>query len=198
MKLKSLTALALSTVLLFSGCAAPAQNETTSESSSAAPETTAVSERVITDSYGTKTELPDDPCVVSLYGSFAECWLLSGGKLAGITEDAVDEHGIEIDDDTALVGTVMEPNLESIAALSPDYVILSADLPAHAELDSALTDMQIPHGCFHMDNVMDYAKIMLNFCAVNDPDGEKYDENVTQVLKRIESIKQETDRKSVV
>ena len=50
MKLKSLTALALSTVLLFSGCAAPAQNETTSESSSAAPETTAVSERVITDS----------------------------------------------------------------------------------------------------------------------------------------------------
>ena len=171
MKLKSLAALALSAVLLLSGCAAPAQNETTPESSSAAPETTAVSERVITDSYGTKTKLPDDPCVVSLYGSFAECWLLSGGKLAGITEDAVDEHGIEIDDDTAL------------------------DLPAHAELDSALTDMQIPHGYFHMDNVMDYAKIMLNFCTVNDPDGEKYDENVTQVLKRIESIKQETAEK---
>ena len=157
MKLKFLAALALSAVLLLSGCAAPAQNDS-AESSSAAPETTAVSERVITDSYGTKTELPDDPCVVSLYGSFAECWLLSGGKLAGITEDAVDEHGIEIDDDTALVGTVMEPNLESVAALSPDYVILSADLPAHAELDSALTDMQIPHGYFHMDNVMDYAK----------------------------------------
>ena len=130
-----------------------------------------------------------------LYGSFAECWLLSGGNLAGITEDAVDEHSIEVDDDTALVGTVMEPNLESVAALSPDYVILSADLPAHAELDSALTDMQIPHGYFHMDNVMDYAKIMLNFCAVNDPDGEKYDENVTRVLKRIESIKQETAEK---
>ena len=180
MKLKSLAALALSAVLLLSGCAAPTQNETTPESSSAAPETTAVSERAITDSYGTKTELPDDPCVVSLYGSFAECWLLSGGKLAGITEDAVDEHGIEIDDDTALVGTVTEPNLESVAALSPDYVILSADLPAHAELDAAL---------------MDYAKIMLNFCAVNDPDGEKYDENVTRVLKRIESIKQETAEK---
>ena len=104
MKLKSLAALALSAVLLLSGCAAPAQNETTPESSSAASETTAVSERVITDFYGTKTELPDDPCVVSLYGSFAECWLLSGGKLAGITEDSVDEHGIETDDDTALVG----------------------------------------------------------------------------------------------
>lgn len=195
MKLKFLAALALSAVLLLSGCAAPAQNETTPESASAASETTAVSERVITDSYGTKTKLPDDPCVVSLYGSFAECWLLSSGKLAGITEDAVDEHGIEIDDGTALVGTVTEPNLESVAALSPDYVILSADLPAHAELDSALTDMQIPHGYFHMDNVMDYAKIMLNFCAVNDPDGEKYDENVTQVLKRIESIKQETAEK---
>ena len=68
MKLKSLAALALSAVLLLSGCAAPAQSETAPESSSAS-ETTAVSERVITDSYGTKTELPDDPCVVSLYGS---------------------------------------------------------------------------------------------------------------------------------
>lgn len=68
MKLKSLAALALSAVLLLSGCATPAQNETTPESASAAPETTAVSERVITDSCGTKTELPDDPCVVSLYG----------------------------------------------------------------------------------------------------------------------------------
>ena len=36
MKLKSLAALALSAVLLLSGCAAPAQNETTPESSSAA------------------------------------------------------------------------------------------------------------------------------------------------------------------
>ncbi|MEI3574555.1 MAG: hypothetical protein V8P99_04825 [Oscillospiraceae bacterium] len=33
MKLKSLAALALSAVLLLSGCAAPAQNETTPESS---------------------------------------------------------------------------------------------------------------------------------------------------------------------
>ena len=119
MKLKSLAALALSAVLLLSGCAAPAQNETTPESSSTASETTAVSERVITDSYGAKTKLPDDPCVVSLYGSFAECWLLSGGKLAGITEDAVDEHGIEIDDDTALVGTVTEPNLGARSRHSP-------------------------------------------------------------------------------
>ena len=47
MKLKSLAALALSAVLLLSGCAAPAQNETTPESSSAASEMTAVSERVM-------------------------------------------------------------------------------------------------------------------------------------------------------
>ena len=38
MRLKFLAALALSAVLLLSGCAAPAQNETTPESSSAAPE----------------------------------------------------------------------------------------------------------------------------------------------------------------
>ena len=63
MKLKFLAALALSAVLLLSGCAAPAQNETTPESSSTASETTAASERVITYSCGTKTaRLPSAGC----------------------------------------------------------------------------------------------------------------------------------------
>ena len=139
MKLKFLAALALSAVMLLSGCAAPAQNETTPESSSAAPETTAVSECVITDSYGSKTELPDDPCVVSLYGSFAKWWLLSGGKRAGITEDAVDEHGIEIDDDTALVSHGRYPYLGFSRTLSnKDRTVIqnalkTADVAAFAD-----------------------------------------------------------------
>ena len=191
MKLKFSAVPVLCLLLLFSGCTS-AKTESTSAASAS---NVAVSERVITDSYGNKTDLPENPRVVSLYGSFAECWLLSGGEVVGVTQDAVDEHGIEVGDDTALVGTVTEPNLESIAALSPDYVILSADLPAHAELDASLTDMKIPHGYFHMDTFTDYAGIMQNFCALNDPSGEKYDENVTQVAQRIETIKKETHEK---
>ena len=195
MKLKSLSALALSALLLLSGCTAPAAESSPSSEAAVSSAVSAPDARVLTDSNGVETVLPEDPCVVSLYGSFAECWLLSGGKIAGVTEDAVEEHHIDVDSNTALVGTVSEPNLESIAALSPDYVILSADFPAHAELDAALTDMQIPHGYFHMDTFEDYDVIMQNFCALNDPSGENYAENVTAVAQRIETVKTETQQK---
>ena len=128
----------------------------------------------------------------SLYGSFAQCWLLSGGSLVGVTEDAVEEHGIETGGDVTLVGSVKEPNLEQIAALSPDYVILSADLTAHMELDAALTDMQIPHGYFRMDTFEDYDAMMQTFCALNDASGTLYEENVTEIRTKIEKIKAET------
>ena len=54
--------------------------------------------------------------VASLYGSFAETWLLAGGTLAGTTEDAVSERGLELGEDVAVVGTVKEPSLEEVLA----------------------------------------------------------------------------------
>ena len=145
----------------------------------------------ITDSLGNTAELPDAPRVVSLYGSFAQCWVLSGGTLCGITQDAVDDHGMTPHEGLALVGTVKEPNLELIASLSPDYVLLSADLTQHLSLDTALSDMQIPHGYFRMDTFSDYSAIMESFCAVNDADGERFPEYVEKPEENIERIRKE-------
>ena len=57
--------------------------------------------------------------VVCLYGSFAEAWVQAGGELAGVTDDAVNERGLETD--AQIIGTTKTPNLELILALEPDW-----------------------------------------------------------------------------
>ena len=183
MKLKTLSALILVLLLILSGCTAPAETAVTLVQTGDAS---------ITDSLGNKAVLPEHPRVVALYGSFAQCWLLSGGTLVGVTQDAVEEHGIETGEEVILVGTVKEPNTELIASLSPDYVLLSADLTQHLELDSVLSDMGISHGYFRMDTFEDYDRIMQDFCAVNDTDGTRYAAYVTETGINIDKIKTET------
>ena len=183
MKFRYLLALTLSFLLMLTGCAAPAETATV---------LVQTGDHVLTDSLGNKAVLPESPRVAALYGSFAQCWLLSGGELVGVTQDAVEEHGIETGDNITLVGTVKEPNTELIAALAPDYVLLSADLTQHLELDAILTDMGIAHGYFRMDTFADYDRIMGDFCAVNDSSGTRYAEYVTDVKISIEKIQTET------
>lgn len=156
------------------------------------PHSDTTGQHTITDSLGSTASLPDDPRVISLYGSFAQCWTLSGGTLCGITQDAVDDHGMVPGDELALVGTVKEPNLELVASLSPDYILLSADLTQHLSLDAALSDMKIPHGYFRMDSFSDYSAIMKSFCAINDPSGEMFSEYVEKPKANIEHIRKET------
>lgn len=175
--------LILAFLFLLSGCAAP-EEET--------PSPVQTGEHILTDTLGNSVSLPENPRIVSLYGSFAQCWLLSGGTLVGVTADAVEEHDIKTGEDISLVGSVKEPNPEEIAALSPDYVLLSADLTQHAALDAVLSDMRIPHGYFRMDTFADYSRMMADFCRLNGDDGTRYTQYVTDVETKIETIRTET------
>jgi iron complex transport system substrate-binding protein len=60
--------------------------------------------------------------VVSLVGSYAETWILAGGDLVGVTNDVISERKMDLHDETKIVGTIKDPNLEEIIALSPDFV----------------------------------------------------------------------------
>ena len=82
----------------------------------------------ITDSNGSQITLDTSaPRVVAAYGSFAEAWLLAGGELVGVTQDAVEDRDLGLPKDVAVVGTVKEPNAEEIIALEPDLVLLAQD-----------------------------------------------------------------------
>lgn len=141
----------------------------------------------ITDSLGNTCTVSSDARVVSCYASFAECWLLSGGTLIGVTEDAVSDHGLDVGD-AKTVGTVKHINLEILASLEPDYVILSSDLAAHLALKDTLDELGISYGYFREDSFEDYKSIMEKFCEVNQRP-ELYDKHVTHVEEKINEIK---------
>ncbi len=149
----------------------------------------------VTDSLGSTVQLSPDAKVVSCYGSYAEMWLLAGGRLAGVTEDAITEHGLNVGD-AAMVGTVKHIDLERLVALEPDYVILSADLTAHLSLKESLETMGIPCGYFRVDTFDDYKAVMEQFCSVTGRN-DLYQTNVLDVEAEIAEIKAkipETDK----
>lgn len=172
--------LCLTVVFTMAACGAePAAPAETLPADSDMPE--------LIDILGNRTKLSKDARVACGYASFAQCWLLSGGALVGVTQDAVD-RGLAVGD-ASVIGTVKSIDLEKLAASSPDYVILSADLSAHSELQSALDTMGIAYGYYRVDTFEDYKAMMAQFCAVNERD-DLYRENALEVEQRIESIRE--------
>lgn len=140
-----------------------------------------------TDALGYGVELESWNRVVSLYGSFAETWLLAGGALAGTTEDAVSERGLELGEDVAVVGTVKEPSLEEILAQDPDFVILSADIAPQVKLHDALTAAGVPHAYYRVDAFDDYLAMLEQFCRMTGRE-DLYEENGAAVKRQIDEV----------
>jgi len=177
MKLQKLTAVLLA-ALLLTACAAPAAEEVPAENSASV---------TFTDAMGYQVSLMSWNRVVSLYGSFAEVWLLAGGTLAGTTSDAVEERDLDLPADTAIVGTVKEPNLEEIIAAEPDFVILAADIAGQADLHDALTAAAIPHAYYRTDTFAEYLAMLEQFCTFTGRQ-DLYEKNGLAVQTEIEAV----------
>lgn len=128
--------------------------------------------------------------VVSLYGSYAEAWLLAGGKeeLVGVTQDALEERDLGLSQDVAVVGTVKEPNAEAIIALEPTLAILNADIAGQTEIKDVLENAGIECWEFQVDTFEDYDKMMRQFTQWTGRD-DLYQENVTDIAQQIEDAR---------
>ena len=195
--MKRFLPLFLALALLLTGCTAVSTTESTSQavsqvdSPSSAPESASsqlesAGEVSITDSNGTQITLDTSaPRVVAAYGSFAEAWLLAGGELVGVTQDALEQRDLGLPEDIAVVGTVKEPNAEEIIALEPDLVLLASDITAQADIRDVLENAGLACAFFQVDTFADYAFMMEQLCAVTGRE-DLYEENVTQVGQQIE------------
>lgn len=195
--MKRFLPLFLALALLLTGCAAVSTTESTSQtvsqvdSPSSAPESASsqlesAGEVSITDSNGSQITLDTSaPRVVAAYGSFAEAWLLAGGQLCGVTQDALEQRDLGLPEDIAVVGTVKEPNAEEIIALEPDLVLLASDITAQADIRDVLENAGLACAFFQVDTFADYAFMMEQLCAVTGRE-DLYEENVTQVGQQIE------------
>ena len=195
--MKRFLPLFLALALLLTGCAAVSTTESTSQtvsqvdSPSSAPESASsqlesAGEVSITDSNGSQITLDTSaPRVVAAYGSFAEAWLLAGGQLCGVTQDALEQRDLGLPEDIAVVGTVKEPNAEEIIALEPDLVLLASDITAQADIRDVLENAGLACAFFQVDTFADYAFMMEQLCAITGRE-DLYEENVTQVGQQIE------------
>ena len=195
--MKRFLPLFLALALLLTGCTAVSTTESTSQtvsqvdSPSSAPESASsqlesAGEVSITDSNGSQITLDTSaPRVVAAYGSFAEAWLLAGGELCGVTQDALEQRDLGLPEDIAVVGTVKEPNAEEIIALEPDLVLLASDITTQADIRDVLENAGLACAFFQVDTFADYAFMMEQLCAVTGRE-DLYEENVTQVGQQIE------------
>jgi len=140
-----------------------------------------------TDALGSKITVENPQRVVALMGGFAETWLLSGGKLVGVTDDFLEERDIDISDDIAILGMYNSPNLEEIFALNPDFVILSSETAAHVALKDALRSAGINIAYFKVTFFEDYLD-MLRICTEITGREDLYERNGNAVKLQIDSI----------
>lgn len=138
-----------------------------------------------TDDLGREVQVYSTDSVVSLYGSYADAWLLAGGELTGVTED-VQERGIDTGS-AQIVGSVKEPSFEQVLALAPDFVILSADIAAQVDLGENLAQAGIPHAYFRVDHYLHYEAMMKVFHQILGRD-DLYEQNVVSVIAGIEEV----------
>lgn len=127
--------------------------------------------------------------VVACSRSLGEMWMLSGGKLAGITDD-----GKDLGQKIKVVGTLMRPSVEEIIALKPSLVLLTGDIPTQQKVKKSLSDAHVKVKSVNVDNFQDYDKYMKEFTKMNKR-SDLYEKNVVDVLKRIEAIKKKVNFK---
>lgn len=126
--------------------------------------------------------------VVALTSSLAELWLLSGGKLTGVSSDAVDERNIGINkNDVEIVGTAMKPNSEKILALNPDFVILSKDMGSNMEITEMLDKAGIPYYICKVETLDDYLTTLKKFVSITGKE-ENYKENGEKVKEQVTKL----------
>ena len=106
------------------------------------PESVEVQFPVTVDDQGREVVVESIERVVTVMGSFAKLWELAGGTLTGVTDDAYTSYGI--DKDVQSVGSYTAPNLESIIALEPTLVIMSAASTSARANTSTAADLVAP------------------------------------------------------
>jgi len=122
-----------------------------------------------------------------LTSSFTEIWNLAGGETAVTVGESV-ERGFA-DDSVTLVdaGAGKSINTELLLASEPDFVIVSADIPAQVQTAELLRAAGIPAAQFRVESFSDYLRILRIFTDImeNEEAYRLYGIDVQREIDRI-------------
>lgn len=158
-----------------------------------------------TDSRNNRVVLKKKPeRVVSLIGSYGETWVLSGGRLIGVTDDVISEGRMEKTNGIKIVGSIKEPNVEEVLSLSPDFVLLSPDVENHIKISETLKKLNIQYAFFKVEDFDEYL-YMLDICTDITGNKDLYQKNglliqeeINDILSKINRIKNNNNKPSIL
>ena len=196
---------ALCTVLLLAGCGAQTAGAgttpTATPESVATAETPATAEAAagttltFTDALDREVTVPVEPQRVAvLLGSYADVWCLAGGQdsLVAAASDAWTDFDLNLGDDVANLGSLMEPNLEELIAAQPDLVIASSNTTSNVELLSSLEELGVPVLYFGVNSFTDYLQ-MLDVCTQITGQTQNYQTYGLDVQAQVDKAKEQND-----
>ncbi|MCR5755125.1 MAG: ABC transporter substrate-binding protein [Acetatifactor sp.] len=147
---------------------------------------------VFTDALNREVKVENPQRVVTLLGSFCDEWLLAGGSVVGTASDSFSNYDFGFDESVVDVGSHMEPDVEQIIALTPDFVIASAALDSQVELLETLENAGITVAYFEVNSFEDYRASFEILTKITDRE-DLYEKYGTDVAAQIDAAKTQID-----
>ena len=116
-------------------------------------------------------------------GSLAECWLLAGGSICAVTQDAKDRN-LELPADVIDLGGLKTPSMEVILSSDLDFLILMPSLQTHLAMAETLDMAGINYAYFDVENFDDYLELMKLFTDITGR-SDLYETNAEALKPRI-------------
>ena len=125
--------------------------------------------------------------VAACTGSLAEIWLLAGGKLSYVTQDAYDEHQFEVADDVECIGEMKSPSVEMMISEGVDFVIMSSKIAEHTKLKDTLTNAGIDVRYYSVESFDDYLGVLKEFTDITGRN-DLYEQNGTDIKVTVDRV----------
>lgn len=140
-----------------------------------------------TDTRGQEVTIEKNPQrVVSVFNSYLEIWMASGGEVIGTIEPSGDKP-VPGTENAEIVGTLGAVSLEKVLSLEPDVMIVNGNSNHHMELVPSLEQSGIKVIALDFVFKEDYFKLARVFTALTGRE-DLYETNVKEVNANIEKI----------
>lgn len=140
-----------------------------------------------TDALGREVTVASHERVAALLGSFADMWVLSGGEICASTDDAFEDFGLPLGEDTVILGGTKSLSLEALLSADPDFVLASSNSTQHLEWEEALEGAGITVAYFDVLDFEDYL-YMLKICTDITGEEDRYTQYGTGQQEEISEI----------
>ncbi len=151
---------------------------------------------IVVDDMGREVCVSSFSRVAALTGSLGEIWMLSGGTLSAVAEDAWSELSLTLNDNAVNLGNSHAISRDMLLLSTPELVIASSKLSSHLELEESLRASGVAVLYFDVSDLDDYLRVLKVFTEITGK-SDLYEKNGAAIEEEVrEMISRNKDRES--